>query len=60
MMKVPPHLASALDARYRIDAPIGQGGMADVHRAKDLKHDRNVALKVLREDIAASIGAPVS
>jgi serine/threonine protein kinase/tetratricopeptide (TPR) repeat protein len=48
---------TALAGRYRIERELGQGGMATVFLAKDLKHGRNVALKVLREDVAHSVGA---
>jgi len=50
-------LAAALLPRYRLDRQLGQGGMATVYLARDLKHDRPVALKVLREDIAALMGS---
>ena len=43
-------LAAALADRYRIERELGQGGMATVYLAQDLKHDRHVALKVLRPD----------
>jgi serine/threonine-protein kinase len=43
--------------RYRIERELGQGGMATVFLAQDLKHDRNVAIKVLRPELAAVIGA---
>ena len=52
-----PALAAALTDRYRIDHEIGQGGMATVYLADDIKHDRKVALKVLRPELAAVIGA---
>ena len=48
-------LAAALAGRYRIERELGQGGMATVYLAEDLKHDRKVAIKVLRPDLAASI-----
>jgi serine/threonine-protein kinase len=41
-------LAAALQDRYTIERELGQGGMATVYLARDLKHDRQVALKVLR------------
>jgi len=50
-------LASALADRYRIECELGQGGMATVYLAHDLKHDRQVAIKVLRPELAAVIGA---
>jgi serine/threonine protein kinase/tetratricopeptide (TPR) repeat protein len=48
---------AALSGRYRIERELGQGGMATVYLAHDLKHGRNVALKVLREDVANSVGS---
>src|SRR3979409_2547029 len=50
-------LAAALAGRYVIGRELGAGGMATVYLARDLKHDRDVALKVLRGDLAAVIGA---
>jgi serine/threonine-protein kinase len=50
-------LARAVAAQYRIERELGQGGMATVYLAHDLKHDRKVALKVLRPELAAVIGA---
>jgi serine/threonine-protein kinase len=50
-------LNGALAARYRIQREIGQGGMAKVYLAHDLKYEREVAVKVLRPDLAADIGA---
>ena len=50
-------MKSALAGRYLIEREIGSGGMATVHLAHDLKHDRKVALKVLRSDLAATLGA---
>jgi tRNA A-37 threonylcarbamoyl transferase component Bud32 len=43
--------------RYRIERELGQGGMATVYLAQDLRHDRKVAIKVLRPELAAVIGA---
>ncbi|MCG6988885.1 MAG: serine/threonine-protein kinase [Gemmatimonadetes bacterium] len=51
------HLRPALRDRYRIEDEIGSGGMATVLRARDVKHDRTVAIKVLKEELAQSIGA---
>jgi serine/threonine-protein kinase len=45
-----------LDGRFRLDALLGRGGMADVFRATDLNHDRAVAIKILRSDAIDSIG----
>ena len=50
-------LQEALAGRYRIAREIGQGGMATVYLAEDLKHDRKVAIKVLRPELSAIIGA---
>jgi eukaryotic-like serine/threonine-protein kinase len=50
-------LAAALADRYRIERELGAGGMATVYLAQDLKHDRKVAVKVLRPELAAVIGA---
>ena len=50
-------LTTALADRYRLERELGQGGMATVYLAQDLKHDRQVAVKVLRPELAAVIGA---
>ena len=50
-------LTAALADRYRIERELGQGGMATVYLAHDLRHDRRVALKLLRPELAAIIGA---
>jgi len=50
-------LTAALADRYRIERELGQGGMATVYLAQDLKHDRKVALKVLKPELAAVLGA---
>jgi serine/threonine-protein kinase len=50
-------LNAALTGRYRIERELGEGGMATVYLAEDLKHDRNVALKVLKPELAAVVGA---
>ncbi len=50
-------LQLALEGRYALERQIGQGGMATVYLATDLKHDRKVAIKVLLPDLAASVGA---
>jgi len=57
MTDVTPRLASALSDRYRIERELGQGGMATVYLAADIKHDRKVAIKVLRPELAAVLGA---
>src|SRR2546425_12272624 len=60
----PRHMADLLErvraslaGRYTIERELGRGGMATVYLARDLKHDRPVALKVLRPELAASVGA---
>lgn len=50
-------LSAALGDRYTIDRELGRGGMATVYVAEDLRHRRQVAIKVLRSDVAAAIGA---
>ena len=50
-------LRAALADRYRLERELGQGGMATVYLAEDLKHHRQVAVKVLRPELAAVIGA---
>jgi serine/threonine-protein kinase len=49
-------LTAALEGRYRVLRRIGEGGMALVYLAEDLKHHRQVALKILRPELAASLG----
>ncbi len=53
----PDRLTAALSDRYRLERELGQGGMATVYLAQDIKHDRRVAIKVLRPELAAVIGA---
>ena len=49
---VPVPLRAALAGRYALERKIGAGGMATVYLARDEKHDRNVAIKVLHPDLA--------
>ena len=49
-------VAAALASHYRLERELGQGGMATVYLAEDLKHRRKVAVKVLRPELAASLG----
>ena len=49
-------LQAALAGRYRVEHPVGQGGMGVVYLAHDLKHDRAVAIKVLRPGVASLLG----
>ena len=57
MSTIPSRLSAALADRYRIERELGQGGMATVYLAHDLRHDRRVAMKVLRPELAAILGA---
>ncbi len=52
-----PQLAEALAARYTIEREVGHGGMAIVFVAQDHKHHRSLAVKVLRPELAAALGA---
>jgi eukaryotic-like serine/threonine-protein kinase len=52
----PDTLRTALADRYRLERSLGEGGMATVFLARDLRHDRQVALKVLRPGLAATLG----
>ncbi len=56
-MDIIDRLKAALADRYRIERELGQGGMATVFLAHDLKHDRQVAIKLLKPELAAVLGA---
>src|SRR2546428_1119980 len=56
MADLPDRVRAILPGRYTIERELGRGGMATVYLARDLKHDRPVALKVLRPDLAAVLG----
>ncbi len=56
MTEITFRISTALADRYKIESHLGEGGMATVYLAHDLKHDRKVALKVLRPELAAVIG----
>jgi serine/threonine-protein kinase len=56
-MPDPARLSAALADRYTIERELGAGGMATVYLAQDVRHDRKVAVKVLRPELAAVIGA---
>jgi TolB-like protein len=55
-MSLSPAFSEALAARYVLGEELGRGGMATVYRARDVRHDRDVALKVLDAELAASVG----
>ena len=57
MSGVLERLATALRDRYRVERELGAGGMATVYLAHDLKHDRDVAIKVLHPDLGAALGS---
>ena len=57
MSDVLPRLSAALESRYRVEREVGVGGMATVYLAHDLRHERDVAIKVLHPDLAAALGA---
>jgi eukaryotic-like serine/threonine-protein kinase len=54
---LPPSLVAALAERYAIDRELGRGGMATVYLARDLSHDRMVAIKVLHPELGSTLGA---
>lgn len=56
MSDIPHELAAALTGRYELQMQIGAGGMATVYLAHDVKHGRSVAIKVLKPEIASSMG----
>ncbi len=56
MTGITDRLAAALADRYRIERELGQGGMATVYLAEDLKHRRTVAIKVLKPELATALG----
>jgi len=53
---IEPSFAEALSTRHEIERELGRGGMATVYFARDLKHDRPVALKVLQPELAHALG----
>jgi serine/threonine-protein kinase len=57
VLEAPARLREALADRYPIERPLGRGGMATVYLARDLKHHRSVAVKVLHPELAAGLGA---
>lgn len=57
MSRLQERLARALGDRYAVERELGRGGMAIVYLADDLRHDRKVALKVLKPEVAETLGA---
>ena len=57
MTAINSHLADSIRDRYELERELGSGGMATVYLARDLKHHRRVAVKVLRPELAATLGA---
>ena len=55
-MTISEQFQRALEGRYAVERHIGSGGMASVFLARDLKHERPVALKVLSADLSAVLG----
>jgi len=56
MNDIPIRLRAALEGSYELDRELGAGGMATVYLARDRKHDRRVAVKVLKPELAAALG----
>ena len=56
-MLAPADLDDIFVGQYRIDREVRRGGMATVYRARDLKHHRDVAIKVLRPDVISELSA---
>ena len=57
---MPARLAAALADRYALDREIGRGGMATVYLAEDVRHHRQVAIKVLHPELGAVLGPTAS
>ncbi len=55
MTEITSKLSTALADRYKIERRLGEGGMATVYLAEDLKHKRKVAVKVLRPELASAL-----
>jgi serine/threonine protein kinase len=57
MSDAPASFANTLSDRYTIERLLGHGGMATVHLAEEKKHKRKVAIKILKQEFGASVGA---
>ena len=57
MTEITARLSTALADRYQLERHLGEGGMATIYLAEDLRHKRKVAVKVLRPELAAVLGA---
>ncbi len=57
MPELPSAFTNAISGKYSVEREIGAGGMANVYLARDVRHNRNVAIKVLKPELAASLGA---
>jgi serine/threonine-protein kinase len=57
MIEIMRRLSVALAARYELERQLGEGGMATVYLARDVKHERKVAIKVLKPELAARLGS---
>ena len=53
---IPSRLLASIGDRYRVERELGRGGMATVYLARDLRHDRPVALKVIHPELSAALG----
>ncbi|HSE65335.1 MAG TPA: hypothetical protein VLB12_00015, partial [Gemmatimonadales bacterium] len=56
MAQLLDRIKAALADRYLVEREIGRGGMGTVFLARDLKHDRPIALKILNPELAAALG----
>ena len=56
MDEIARRITESIADRYRIERKLGAGGMADVYLARDLRHDREIALKVMRPELAQTLG----